>query len=436
MKKGTRTLLLLLGDILALFGAFWAMLYISYGKNLSAYVIDMHSLPFLFIGALWLVIFFIFDLYSTQSTRPTIPQLRNIFIAFIIASAVAVIFFYVIPFFGIAPKTNLFIFAGMALILFILWRRLFYSVFSSYFRKNVAFLVSRQGTGLHIEDFSNYFANSPQSGFISMGAYPSLEDFSRKYAGKFPDVFIVSKDVWRTPETFKKLYATESEIMDLAYAYEYILGRIPVEAIDEDWFIHNLPSSRRKTYDIEKRVSSIIFSALVMIATSPFLLLVALCIKIHDGGPVLYSQERVGRGGRNFKLYKFRSMVVDAEKNGPEWSSKSDARITPVGRIIRKLHIDEVPQMINVIKGDIALVGPRPERPSFVAALENEIPFYHLRHIISPGFTGWAQIKFRYAGTVMESKEKFEYDLYYLKNRNIFIDLGIVLRTVQIIFTH
>ncbi len=136
------------------------------------------------------------------------------------------------------------------------------------------------------------------------------------------------------------------------------------------------------------------------------------------------------------KAYKFRSMSMDAEENGPQWSSKKDNRTTNIGRIIRSLHIDEIPQMWNIIRGDIALVGPRPERPEFVEELEHKIPFYYLRHSIIPGFTGWAQIKFRYAGNVIDSKEKFEYDLYYMKNRNIFMDLGILARTVQIIFTH
>jgi lipopolysaccharide/colanic/teichoic acid biosynthesis glycosyltransferase len=125
-----------------------------------------------------------------------------------------------------------------------------------------------------------------------------------------------------------------------------------------------------------------------------------------------------------------------AETGTAKWAEENDPRITKVGRITRKLHLDELGQMINLLKGDIALVGPRPERPEFVEKLEKEIPYYFMRHTISPGFTGWAQIKFRYARTVMDSEEKFEYDLYYIKNRNIFLDAGIIMKTVQIIFTH
>jgi lipopolysaccharide/colanic/teichoic acid biosynthesis glycosyltransferase len=200
--------------------------------------------------------------------------------------------------------------------------------------------------------------------------------------------------------------------------------------------MHNVRSHKNKIYDSTKTFLSLVLASLLLIITSPLILLIALVIKIYDGGPVFYSQERVGKNNHTFNLYKFRSMVVNAEENGPEWAAKEDARTTPVGRVLRKLHVDELPQMWNILKRDISFVGPRPERPEFVMKLESEIPFYHLRHIIAPGFTGWAQIKFRYAGNVMDSKEKFQYDLYYLKNRNFFMDLGIFLRTIQIIFTH
>jgi len=287
-----------------------------------------------------------------------------------------------------------------------------------------------------VNDLVQYITAHPQSGFIVSGIYDLLKQFKESSRGDISRVFIVSKETWRDSENFKRLYDTKNEVLDLAYAYEDIMGRIPIEAIDEGWFMHNVRSHKKKIYDFEKRVLSIIIAALILVITSPFFAIIALLVKFNDGGPVLYSQTRVGKNGKNFRLYKFRSMKVDAEKNGPEWSTKEDLRITPVGRILRKLHIDELPQMFNIFKGDIDLVGPRPERPEFVLQLEKEIPFYHLRHIITPGFTGWAQIKFRYAGSVIDSKDKFEYDLYYLKNRNTFMDLGILLRTLQIIFTH
>ena len=184
------------------------------------------------------------------------------------------------------------------------------------------------------------------------------------------------------------------------------------------------------------RFFEIVTSTLLIITTSPLLLIVACAIKLEDRGPVFYTQERIGHANRVFRLFKFRSMIDGAEKQGEQWAGKTDSRITHVGRIIRKLHIDELPQMINILKGELALVGPRPERPGFVRMLEEAIPHYHLRHIIKPGFTGWAQIRHHYARSIEDSHRKFEYDLYYIKNRNLFLDFGIMLKTIQIIVTH
>jgi exopolysaccharide biosynthesis polyprenyl glycosylphosphotransferase len=435
-----RTILLLVGDALALFGAFWLMLLISYGKRLNPEIISEHGDPFLILGAIWILILFLFNLYDSAATRPTIGHLWQIFAAFITAGAVGMIFFYAIPYFGITPKTNLLVFSVLSLLLFILWRRLFYSIFSANFLKDSVFISAGGRENPLVDSLVKYISLNPQSGFRTAGVYESLEEFFGKYSGKTPDIFIVAKEIWRKPENFKKLYGKDRETLDLAYAYEDILGRVPCEAIDEDWFMHNIRSDRRIAFEAGNRILDIIISSIILILTSPLSLITAIAIKSGDGGPVLYSQARVGRGGKNFTLYKFRSMHHSAEKNpdqagaAPAWSYKEDPRVTPVGKFIRRLHWDELPQMWNVLRGDIALVGPRPERPEFVAELERQIPFYHLRHIITPGFTGWAQIKFRYAGSVMDSKEKFEYDLYYLKNRNIFMDLGILVRTLQIIF--
>ncbi len=434
MKNGIRTILLPLGDIVMLVTAFFIMLELAFSTKISQKIIISHFLPFSFVFCIWLFVFFLFNLYETPSIKPTIPNLRKIGIASVVSLSVSIILFYIIPSFGIAPKTNLMIFSSVFVLLFIVWRRSFYNIFSKYFLKEIIFVADKNKSCL--EEIINHIKTCPQSGFTIGGIYSSLEQFSLEHWDTNSKIFIVSKDIWHNAENFKKLYNTKSEMLDLACAYEKIMNRIPIDAIDESWFIHNIHKDNNHVFDLMKRFLSLFAIILMLVAISPLLLIIAILIKLQDRGPILYSQTRVGKDGKNFNLYKFRSMIVNSEKNGPEWSKKEDPRITPIGKIIRKLHIDEIPQMFNIIKGDIALVGPRPERPEFVKKLEKEIPFYHLRHIITPGFTGWAQIKFRYAGNVIDSKEKFEYDLYYLKNRNIFMDLGIILRTIQIIFTH
>jgi len=211
--------------------------------------------------------------------------------------------------------------------------------------------------------------------------------------------------------------------------------KIQISSISENWLLENLKEKERGFYNKAKRIMDIILASLILLLTFPFWLFIALTIKFEDRGPVFYFQERVGKNKKTFLLIKFRSMKVGAEKEtGPVWAKKEDSRVSKVGKILRITHLDELPQMINVLKGDISLVGPRPERPEFVAQLEKEIPYYHIRHLIKPGFTGWAQIKFRYARSVVDSLEKFQYDLYYLKNRSLILDLKILLKTLQLFF--
>jgi lipopolysaccharide/colanic/teichoic acid biosynthesis glycosyltransferase len=203
------------------------------------------------------------------------------------------------------------------------------------------------------------------------------------------------------------------------------------------FIVDNVNFKKDILYNVLTFLINKIFAIVILLLSSPLTIISAIFIYLHDKGPIFYTQARVGLNGKTFKLYKLRSMTINSEKDGAMWcTGHDDARITPVGKVIRKLHIDEIPQMINILKGEISLVGPRPERPEFVAPLEKTIPHYSLRHVIRPGFTGWAQIKYHYARTEEDSKEKFEYDLYYIKNRNIFLDLGIIARTIQIIFTH
>lgn len=437
MKNSARTGLLLWGDIVALTISFFFMLTISFrGQNFTE-ALSLHKIPFLILSGVWILIFFLFNLYEPHTTKPTIPHLKQIFMAFTVALIAGIALFYFIPFFDITPKTNLAIFGTSSIVFFIIWRRIFYHIFSAYFQKTIAFVIEENKKYFSlVDDLKNYISTYPQSGFKVVGTYPSIQALDLDFEDKKLDMIIVSKEIWRDSESFKKINNTQSEVLDLATAYENILGRIPVEAIDEGWFMYNSSSYQNKIYDTEKRLVDTTLACLGIIILSPVIFLSAILIKISDGGSVFYSQERVGRKGKIFRLYKFRSMIENAEKDGAEWAQAQDLRVTNIGKYLRKLHIDEIPQLLNILKGDIDLVGPRPERPEFVAKLEKEIPFYHLRHTITPGFTGWAQIKFRYARNILDSKQKFEYDLFYLKNKSFFMDFGIILRTVQIIFMH
>jgi len=436
MKNGARKVLLPIGDIFLLLVAFFAMLKVAFSYNLSEEIINTHLMPFAVISVVWVLVLFLFNLYDAQSIKPTIANLQKIGMAYAVALIASIILLYTIPYFGITPKTNLLIFGSIFILLFIVWRRIFYKIFSIYFRKSVAFIINKEQDSDSYSELSSYMENYPQSGFYIQGTYSSLKEFTEKENISGVDMLIVSKDKLVNSEETVKIYNEAKDIFDISYAYEEILGKIPVDSIDESWFLHNIRNINKTLYNVVSKIINNIVALVVLVLTSPFLILAAIFIKLEDGGSIFYTQKRVGKNGNIFNLYKLRSMVKNADQNGPEWTEENDHRITSTGKIIRKLHIDEIPQLINVLRGEMALVGPRPEIPSFAYKLEREINHYSLRHIITPGFTGWAQIKFQYARNVTESKEKFKFDLYYIKNRNIFMDIGIILRTIQIVFTH
>jgi lipopolysaccharide/colanic/teichoic acid biosynthesis glycosyltransferase len=214
-----------------------------------------------------------------------------------------------------------------------------------------------------------------------------------------------------TPEkTVENLLANGNiTVIDALTIYERYQQKIPLNLVSSAWILRTIKTSQPLFYRITHSILDRIIALMVIVLSLPITIIAAIIIKSEDGGPIFYQQERTGKNGKPFPLFKFRSMGIDAEKNGAQWSSgASDDRVTRIGKIIRKLHIDELPQMLNILRGDLALIGPRAERPEFVEKLEEEIPHYRLRHIIKPGFTGWAQVKFLYARSIMDSYKKQE----------------------------
>ncbi|WP_270938171.1 exopolysaccharide biosynthesis polyprenyl glycosylphosphotransferase, partial [Falsiroseomonas oryzae] len=215
---------------------------------------------------------------------------------------------------------------------------------------------------------------------------------------------------------------------------ELQLARVDIEHLAPGWLERSNSLRESVAEAAFRRAFDILLGSILVVATLPLLLLTALAIKLDSPGPVFYRQERVGRGGRVFDLFKFRSMVVDAEASGsPVWASKQDSRITRVGRFIRLTRIDEIPQVLNVLRGDMAFVGPRPERPAFVEQLAGIIPNYNARAVVKPGITGWAQVNYPYGASVEDARMKLAYDLYYVRRRSLFLDLLILVATVRVV---
>ena len=213
---------------------------------------------------------------------------------------------------------------------------------------------------------------------------------------------------------------------------EKMSGKIEVEHLYPSWMVFGEGFRRSASFILVRRVISIVISLIGLIVTLPLIPLIMLAIRLDSKGPIFYTQARVGKGGRIFKVVKFRTMRQDAEAtSGPKWAGDNDPRVTRVGRFLRSTRLDEIPQLWCVLKGDMAFVGPRPERPEFIALLSKEIPYYGMRHMVRPGITGWAQVKYKYGSTVQDAREKLQYDLFYIKNASIGLDLMIMFLTVK-----
>jgi sugar transferase (PEP-CTERM system associated) len=215
--------------------------------------------------------------------------------------------------------------------------------------------------------------------------------------------------------------------------YERLTGKIRIQMLRPSWLIFSTNSQGMRIYKQVRRIADVLLSIVGLSLSFPVMALTALAIKLDSRGPILYIQERVGLQNRIFRIIKFRSMITDAEQNGPVWAEEADPRITRVGRVIRKLRIDELPQFINVIRGDMSFIGPRPERLVFVDQLDKELPYYSQRHLVKPGLTGWAQIRYPYGATVEDAAEKLQYDLYYIKNQSPILDAIVIFETIRIV---
>jgi exopolysaccharide biosynthesis polyprenyl glycosylphosphotransferase len=211
---------------------------------------------------------------------------------------------------------------------------------------------------------------------------------------------------------------------------------VRLDSLKASWLIYGDGFRQGLGRRFIKRSFDVFAASGLLVVTWPLMLVTAVLVMLEDGGPVFYRQERVGQGGRLFKVTKFRSMKVDAEGDGtPRWAASNDSRVTRVGRVIRKLRVDELPQLFNVLIGEMSLVGPRPERPFFVDQLVREIPFYAVRHCVKPGVTGWAQVRYQYGSSIDDAVQKLQYDLYYVKNHTLVLDVLVLFETIRVVLT-
>ena len=266
-----------------------------------------------------------------------------------------------------------------------------------------------------------------------IGTYDQLAQLIEQYR---VDTIVVCLEDRRSilpVEALLDLKAMGVDVYDGHHLFEEVSGRLSIDSLRPSTLIFSTGFRRRLSSVVSKRLLDVVVSAVWLVVLIPFFVLVAALIRVDSPGPVFYCQTRVGLRGRPYLIYKFRSMRQDAEKSGPRWAQANDPRISRVGWWLRKTRIDELPQLLNVLRGEMSLVGPRPERPVFVSDLRVKIPYYDLRHTVRPGVTGWAQVKFRYGASQEDAHTKLQYDLYYVKNLSLFLDLKILIYTIRVV---
>jgi len=446
-----RQLTVMLGDLVFLYIALYLALFLRYLKVPEAERFLTLLSPISQLFLLFIVIFFVVGLYDLGRLKNNWLTYQKIILGCLVWLGLGIIYFYLHPTLQISPKTILLILASLNLGLVSLWRY----IHNRHVSKNLWQIgVLFVGVTPETSEIIDFIKSQPERGYFVLGIIPlntntaekvgvptfhSLSEVDKKQT---PGLIVIAPNLEKSDELVKNLYAMifqHVSIFDLEQFYEELMKRIPPFTFSQTWFLSNLREQHKHIYDRFRIVTDYLIALVigtVFVATFP---LVALLLKIFSPGPLFFTQERIGRMGQKFRIIKYRSMKVlgehgSAEISGPVYAKEKDDRITGIGKILRLTRLDEIPQFINILKGEMAIIGPRPERPEFVEELTKQMPYYALRHMVKPGLTGWAQLQKSYYGTVEENLRKLEYDLYYIKNRSLLLDIVILLRTLNVIF--
>lgn len=427
---------------------------------LAAYYLRLHEYPsalnkekyillksFL-VAAIFQISLHLNDIYGFRRSRSAREYIIRLFQALFMATAALSVLYFMVP--DLIVGRGVF---GISLLLSCIFLVIWHTFLRLYYDRrapNTNLLVL--GTGNLARETVREILRHPELGINIVGfvgdspklvgqsiVNPSVlgvyEDLPGLVSNHSVDRIVVGLQDRRGKLPIKELLDFKTRgiaVEDATAFYERVAGKIPIENLKPSWMVFNPGFAVSQGMFIQKRIFSLIVSIVLLLLSSPIFLLLMLLIKLDSKGPIFYRQERVGQDGKTFWLVKFRSMCENAEtETGPVWSAENDKRVTRVGRIMRRARLDELPQLFNVLRGDMSLVGPRPERPHFVQQLSESIPFYPLRHVVKPGITGWAQINYGYANTLDHTVEKLQYDLFYIKNMSWVLDVLIVLETIK-----
>ncbi len=430
MPKLQKTIILI-GDIVIFYLSLILTLIIRYGAYNYYDKINAHLAPFSILLPLWLLVFYLADLYHHR-TGGGLALIRRTLNAVIISLVVSAAAFYLFTqVFQLTPKTNLVIFGVLMAGLIYAWRFFIFRFFAVGAEKVIVL-----GNSPAVEGLINYLHNNPQIGYKTVSWFKDLKDEKKLKE-------LIRKEgvaqIIIHPEIAGKhkiklanwILSYEVNLTNFFDFYELIFGKLPLDELGESWIIENI-NRRKAFYDPLRNIIDFILAAALLVLLSPLIALIGLLAAATTGLNPIFKQKRIGKDGQAFILYKFRTMKNSA---GPLWTTKNDPRLTNFGKIIRFAHLDELPQLVNIIKGDISFVGPRPERVELAKEYQ-KFKYYNLRHLIKPGLTGWAQINYKPSSSLEEAKEKLCYDIYYVKNRSLALDILIILKTIRYLFVN
>lgn len=432
-------LTLFLGDIFFLVLSLWVTLLIRNSHVPSKQLFYSHLVPFLLLFAVSVIIFFIAGLYEKHTVILKTRLPFKIFRTQIINSVIAVIFFYFVPYFGIAPKTTLFLYLFISFFLVVLWRLYIYTFFAPK-KTEKALLI---GAGKEIEELVNEINKNPNYGLrfeeiINLDQKDrDIETEIKSICGeKNISIIVIDLEHDKIKPILSSLYNlifSNVRFLAMYKIYEDVFKRVPFSVLQYNWFLENVSTSPKIIHDVLKRVVDIALSFIGSIIALLFVPFVFILMAFEDRGALFIVQERIGQGGKMINIIKFRSMKTN---DRGIWVKEKDERITKVGEFLRKTRIDEFPQFWNVLMGDFSLIGPRPDVKDLGEKLKEEIPYYQVRNVITPGMSGWAQINQELPPqSLEETKVRLAYDLYYVKNRSFVLDLQIILKTIRILLS-
>lgn len=436
-----RTLVLFVGDLVFFTFALWLSLGLRIFNLPNTSVFEAHLVPFSLLFVAWVIVFFIAGLYESRLLNFARRQLTSILLYAQLANTlIAALFFFFVPLFGIAPKTLLVIYSAVSFLLVLAWRAVIYPRLGLQ-KKETAMVV---GGGAEIQELVAGLRAAPRAPVAIVETIlpgPNLGQEVRTAIERRQPTFVIAH--WQDPKVSSafsdlvNLLTRGVRFIDAMDLYEEVFGRVPLSVVDDGWLAHNVSRYAHTLYDPLKRAMDMVaglLAAVISLVVYPF---VILAIKLDDGGPIFITQERVGEGDQVIRMRKFRSMQRnDTDLTGAAHRAN---QITRVGRLLRVSRLDELPQLWSVVRGELSLIGPRPELPSGVALYEREIPYYGVRHIITPGLSGWAQLYHdnhpHHGADIAATREKLSYDLYYLKYRSLILDAAIVLKTIKKLLT-